>query len=553
LAQIVNKLLFLIKNFHSIDFTKQTFILVGLFLCLSTIGFAQKQRIKLLNADELKFDDSQSNARKLIGNVRFKHNDMIMDCDSAYLYAETNTLYAYSNVKMVRGDSITIIGDSLKYFGDSRTGKLRGNAMIDAPNQLLRTNFLDFDAVANTVSYYGGGNIINKANAQTLYSRHGFYNGNTKVYNFKDSVRIVDSNYTISADTLQYNLVTEYTRFLGPTNITSDSSFIYCESGFYNQETGESEFNCNAYLQNKDQIIEADSIFYQRSLGYAHCYNDVVITDTTNNIKVFGDYGYYNEVDSTSLVTGNAEMLQAFKTDSLFLHADTLRATKDSVGNNIIQCFWQVQFYKPDLKGKCDSLTIGESDSLLKMFGDPVIWNKENQITGERIDIKTYDGIIDFMEITQDAFIISQQDTSVAPSQTDRYNQIKGRHLMAYFRDNNIYKIDIEGNGQTIYYATEEDGSVFGLNKLDCSNMTMYMESNQIKDIRFYIKPDATLYPTHQLTPDLKFFRYFKWRYSEQPQNRYDIFDWKPLTEGNGLTPTTTVSKEGSEEKATLK
>ena len=42
--------------------------------------------IELLNADLTAYDVRIGNdARKLIGNVRLKHEDVIMTCDSAYL------------------------------------------------------------------------------------------------------------------------------------------------------------------------------------------------------------------------------------------------------------------------------------------------------------------------------------------------------------------------------------------------------------------------------------------------------------------------------------
>jgi lipopolysaccharide export system protein LptA len=538
-----------VANSNRHNFIKQTILLSGLFL-LSMLSFAQEkeQRIKLLNADQLLFDDNVSNARKLLGNVRFKQGDMLMYCDSAYLFAEKNTLFAYSNVKLVRGDTVTITGDSLKYYGDSGKGELRGFIEANTPSQQLNTNYLDFNTKSNTIYYLGGGKILQKKKNQTLRSKVGYYYGETGTYFFKDSVDIIDSSYRIQADTLQYNIRTEFTKFLGPTYIFNDSNLIYCESGFVDRATGESEFTCNAFIQSKEQIIEADSIRYNQETGLARCYRDVVLTDTANSIQVRGDYGYYSKADSTSLVTGRAEMIQAFTKDSLFMHADTLFATTDSAGKRLIHCYNHVRFFKPDMRGKCDSLTLSESDSLLEMYTDPVIWNNANQITGEHIQIKTYDGVIEHMEITENAFIISQQDTTLAPDSAFDFNQIKGRNLLAFFRDNDIYKINITGNGQTIYYAEEEDGSKFGLNRLDCSNMTLYLDSNQIKDIRFYVEPKATLHPIESLTPDLMYFRYFSWRYLEKPASREDIFLWRPKTAGNGLLkpkePETDTKKE---------
>lgn len=494
------------------------------------------KKIKLLNAEELIYDEeSNKDIRKLLGNVRFKHEDVLMYCDSAYLFTLENKLYAYSNVRIIRGDSLELTGDSLKYYGDTKFAELRGDITATTPTQQLITSYLDYDIGNNIVYYAGGGVITDTENNQTLRSERGTYVVNESTYYFKTNVDIQDSNFRIVSDTLQYNTSTELATFFGPTHIYDDSTDIYCESGFYDRLNKKSVFTKNAYIQDKEQILRGDSILYDQNVGFGEFFNNVSIEDTINKVTVAGDYGYYNEVDSSSMVTGHTLMTQIFTDDTLYLHADTLLAFNDSLSKKAIAAYHHVQFYKPDLQGKCDSLTMYQGDSLLKMFHDPVLWNGASQITGEHIFIKTYDGIIEKMYIDEDALIISKNDTAPEADTVYDFNQIQGRELTAFFRDNEIFKINVEGNGQTIYYAEEEDGSVFGLNRLDCSNMTLYLVESKIKDIRFYVKPSGVLHPLKELTNDIRYFRYFKWREGEQPKAMEDIFNWKPTTEGMGI------------------
>ena len=58
--------------------------------------------IYLENADMVRLDQiSMPDVQILNGHVRFRHEDAILTCDSAYMYRNTNSLDAFSNVKIV--------------------------------------------------------------------------------------------------------------------------------------------------------------------------------------------------------------------------------------------------------------------------------------------------------------------------------------------------------------------------------------------------------------------------------------------------------------------
>jgi hypothetical protein len=173
------------------------------------------------------------------------------------------------------------------------------------------------------------------------------------------------------------------------------------------------------------------------------------------------------------------------------------------------------------MQGKCDSLVYSESDSTIHMFSDPVLWSEQNQILGEFIDLRISNGTINRLYIQNSAFIISEADTI-------RFNQIKGRNMTGYFKDNNMYKVFVEGNGQTLYYAAEEkDGktNLLGVNWAECSNILIFMEESQINRISFITKPNMTLYPLDKLPTDRKELKDFRWEADIRPMEKEDIFN----------------------------
>jgi len=500
-------------------------VLLSLFALLSVSDsiFAQKMTIKLLGANTLESDKNLGGgAERLIGDASFKDGNTYMYCDSAYIYGN-NSADAFGHVHIVQNDTLNIYGDALHYDGNEKKGELTKNVRMIDKEMTLTSNILFFNTQTHVTSYIGGGTIIDKEN--TLTSDKGYYLTQTKEVAFKTNVILVNPRYTMKSDTLNYNTFTKVTHFLGPTTIVSKQDFIYCENGFYNTSTDIAQFNKNAYIISKNQKLKGDSLYYNKKQGIGKGFKNISVTDTSQNITITGDYGYSNEFSNTALVTGNALMTQLFTKDTLFMHADTLRAENDSI-YRVLKAFHKVKFFKTDMQGKCDSLIYTYRDSAMHLFQDPILWAAQKkqftQLTGERIVLKTSKGILKSMVLTNSSFMISQEDSL-------RFNQIKGKVMHGYFFNNELYKIRVDGNAQSVYYGTEmkkEKKKYVGVNKVDCSEMLIFLKNNQVNKITFYTKPDATMYPINELSPKELQLKDFTWRIEQRPKSKSDIFVW---------------------------
>jgi hypothetical protein len=219
-------------------------------------------------------------------------------------------------------------------------------------------------------------------------------------------------------------------------------------------------------------------------------------------------------------MTDSAVSVLVDKKDSLFMHADTVRATFDT-GQNIknVFCFYKVKFFRDDLQGMCDSLTYFSRDSSLTMYRQPVIWSDSNQLSADSIKLTMLNGQADSLKMYSAAFIISKDDTG-------SYNQIKGRTVLAKFRDNDLYKINVIGNAQTIYWAREEDKTLIGINMAVSSEMLIFLEKNQLKSITYINNPDAHIYPEKSVPLNERKLKNFKWEEKRRPMKKEDIFVW---------------------------
>jgi len=183
-----------------------------------------------------------------------------------------------------------------------------------------------------------------------------------------------------------------------------------------------------------------------------------------------------------------------------------------------ILAYNKVKFFKTDLQGKCDSLSYTFNNSMIEMFNHPILWSNEYQITADSLKLLLIKGKIDRMFLNPNPMIIAQKDTL-------DYNQIKGKNITSYFSDNKIRKMDIEGNGQSIFIVTDEaTNDKIGLNYTICTNMTLYFQKNKLDIVNYEIKPNSTTIPYSDIQEKDRYLKGFNWRGSEQPRNKKDIF-----------------------------
>lgn len=501
-----------------------------LILVCAVLPFSRAQngkvsgKIKILNADSLNFDKKNygDGVQVLLGHVKFSHENIIMFCDEAYLYRDSNVVVAKRNIHIIQNDTLHLYGDNLVYDGNIGMAKVRDNVRMVNKDVVLTTQFLDYDRIKGVGYYYNHGTIVNKLD--TLNSVWGYYYTQNNEVQFKDSVTVIDPKYKMVSDTLKYNTLSEVISIVGPTNIYSDENRIYSEFGFYDTKKDYSKLLKNSKIYGKEQTLSGDTIYYNRTSGFGEVFSKMAITDTTNSMIICGDYGYYNEVTKCGLATKNAELLQIQKGDTLFLHADTLRLTSDTaLKSNAIHAFHNVKFFRKDIQGRCDSMVYMSIDSTNTLYHDPVIWTMQNQLTAEKITLFTKNQVLDRFQMDNLAFAISQEDST-------KFNQIVGQKMVGFIKNNALYKIDVEGNGQTVYYPKDKE-TLIGVNKAECSSMTIYLDKQAIDRIIMRTNPSGKLNPPIVVTPADFRLTGFYWLDAFRPKSKKDIYIKNKLPE----------------------
>jgi len=498
-------------------------------------GEAQGHKIEIVNSNILEVDEYHgANVKVLRGDVEFYHDSASMFCDSALYNSKENTFRAFGRVHMYRlmpeEDTVHLWGDSLDYDGNNRLARVRENVVMVKDSMRMLTNNIDYDLDKNVANYFDGGTTY--SGEDTLISELGFFYPKTNELVYNQDVVIRNPNYKMYSDTLTHNIKSKISTFKGPTEIVGDDNYLYSERGWYNHQADEGTLTKNSYLVSKQHKLLGDTIMYFRKDKYGIGKSRVEILDTVENVRLYANEARYYEVPEHSLLTDSALMRYIDKNDTLYLHADTIASVADTMFTDIdttvyriIKAFPHAKIYRADLQTMCDSLVYNTYDSLIEMYKNPVIWHNDDQITANEIKLYVIDDGIDMVEMIKDAFVAEIVDN------VPRYNQITGTNMVAYLDSNKISEVEVMGSSKTIYYTTEHDTLVTGMNTIDSQDMKIYFTNGKMKTLWFYKSPKGCIYPLEGLTRRQSFLNGFVWYEKHRPRKMEDIFIWGEIEE----------------------
>ena len=473
--------------------------------------------IYLEQSNIVQFDnDNLPNIQVLTGNVILRHDDIYLYCDSAHLNQNTNSFQAFKNVKLQQGDSLTIHSNLLNYNGNTRIAHLYHNVKLIHHEVTLYTDTLTYNRNKDLGYYTCGGKLIDSQN--TLTSQHGYYHSNTKTAEFNHNVIGKNTNSTLTSDTLTYNTQTKIATILGPTTIQhTDSTTIYAKQGWYNTTTDQSQLLKNPIINHQNgKTLQGDTIYYNKQTGIGQAYHNITLKDTINKISLHGHYAYHKEQGEISIITDSALMIQYTQNDTTYIHSDTIYTYTQNPNNKTTIAYHNVRLYNKQYQSVCDSLTYSTTDSIIHLMQIPIIWNQDQQITGDTIHIHTHNQDIDKMHIIGNAIMIQQHDTT-------HYNQVSGKEIIAHIQNQQLNHVNISGNVESIFYPTDQD-QIIGLNSIKSTYMTIHFNQGKLDRFIVYPSPTATMHPISQITPNMLYLPNYTWQNNIRPTSKNDIF-----------------------------
>lgn len=522
------------------------FVLLLSFVSIGKIYTQEKKQIDIkysgfLTTNQEKYPGARILTRDDSQQVHILHESIDMWCDQAIFYSSENFIEAYGHVKMIQGDTINMSSKYVEYSGKTQLAFASGDVILTDPSSTISTDTLYFNRLKQQAYYKDGGTVV-KDTSGTITSKIGRYYMNTKKYQFVNDVVMVNDDATINSNFFDFYSESGHAYLFGPSTITTEESVTYCEKGFYDTENKVGFVLKNAEIRYDNRIIEGDSLYFDNTKSFASATNNIKVTDTINNSIIKGHYAeMFKEKDSV-FITKRALAITLQENDSIYLHADKIMVTGKE-DHRITKAYYNAKLFKSDISAKADSIHADEQTGITQFINidrfaesdafstkrKPIMWNIENQMTGDTIHLisnpKTEK--LDSLIVYNNAFVISKDTIS-----TKGFNQINGMRLVGLFNDKNeLNKVDITKNAQSIFYTRNENQELVGIDKAKSGSISIIFSAGDIEEYTRLNQIDGKLSPESQYPENDKILKGFDWREKERPLSVDDLFKDDPPLE----------------------
>ena len=498
-------------------------------------------------SDSLFYNGNQRTAR-LQGEVVLKNDEASLFTDK--LNYDLNTkVGAYTTGGILKNKETRLFSQRGYYYVDKSEAFFKDNVTVEDPEFGLKADTLKINTETNTVFFIGPTNVLSDENQ--IYTEAGFYDASNdyaefdknakfrsvdgKRYARGDKIRydgkeqtsylegnayFQDSTRTIVADVIKYNQQTDVYETTGSTQVQDGDQIIMADgASAYDAVREEIIFTDNVRIINPPQFMTGDSIRYNQQTHEGRAFGNIYWEDTTENVTILCSEAVFNDSTEYFLAIGRPLMTSVIDGDTLYVSADTLKSfleiPNDTTSRMIIGNK-DVRIYKSDLQALCDSMIYTQRDSIFSLHKSPIVWSDTSQFTADTVRIQLANNSIDKIYLLKTAFIINSPDEVF-------FNQVKGRDVIAYFRDDELQEMEVLGNGESVYYILDEAKAYIGVNKTICSEMRLNFGNNEITDIRFFTKPSGQFTPMKQANHDEMRLPGFSWDIKQRPESVEDL------------------------------
>src|SRR6266404_3807047 len=370
------------------------------------------KKVEILDARKLELlniNDS-TQLQILVGNVRLRQERTLFYCDSCVINNNSHVFEAFGHVHINDADTANAYSDYLRYLTDKRVAYLQKKVRLTEGKATLTTDNLEYDVETKLDIYTNGGKVVNKKSVLT--SLEGYYYADLKDIYFKKNVELKDPAYFLKSDSLLYNTESEVARFIAETFIRDSSSrTIITKDGYYDTKNRKAEFGLRPIIQDGKTKIIADRVAFNDSTGISQAEGNAIVIDSTQQTTIIAGKIFRNNNTESVLAFNKPLMIVKQENDSIYITADTLfsaRLTdlygiKDSIKkenvkgvkvvdtkktdstNRYFEAFYHVRIFSDSVQSVCDSVFYSFKDSVFRLYKEPVVWSKENQVTGDTI------------------------------------------------------------------------------------------------------------------------------------------------------------------------
>lgn len=496
----------------------------------------QGQKVRLIHSDFFQKTPEKYNGNPYFsGNVQFEHQGSLLSADEVIFYEEQNFVKAIGNVKLQNADGSVITAGEMEYDGNSQKGIAKKNVVLTDPKQTIKTETLYYDRVSNKAYFNTGGTISDASNV--MYTKSATYDLSSKMIDFTGNVKINNPEYTVEGTNIKQNQNTNTADFFGPTTITNKqnpANQVYTERGSYNMNSKEVYLKKNSRINYNDKILTGDDMYFNQITGFGRAKGNVTLRDPKERRFMKGGYGEIFEKKDSAMMTDRPYAVKILEKDSMYFSAQKILAyqkvdaTDPLKKKSFLRAYRKSRMFKSNIQVRADSLSFNETDGIMHLFGKPIAWSGEKQITGDKIEayFDTQNEYIDSLKVVGNAFAISKADSL---NLKDEFNQVKGKLMTVYYKENKVNLAKVIGNAQAITYADDQNEKTketerIGVSLSTCGTIEAEFEENKVQIITCNVGANVDTFPMSQISREKRFFPDFNWNTKDRLRKWQDIF-----------------------------
>ncbi|MBL1219713.1 organic solvent tolerance protein OstA [Chryseobacterium sp. L7] len=507
-----------------------------------TAAVRPEDKVKIIHTDEFKKDTKYEGNQYLVGHVQIEHQGSILYADEVIIYNDQSLVKAIGNAKLQNADGSVITAHEMEYSGVTQKGVARKDVVLTDPKQTIKTDILYYDRLANQAYFNTGGTISDAQNV--MYTKSATYFLNTKMIDFVGNVKIDSPDYIIEGPNIKQNQNTKVAEFFGPTTITNRANpknRIYTERGTYKMETKEAFLNKNSKIFYNDKILTGDDLYFNNITGFGKGTGNVTLDDPIERRYIKGGYGEVYQKKDSAMMTQSPYAVKIMEKDSIYFAAERILSYQrpDSaditVKKSFLRAYKKARIFKSNAQGRADSIAFNETDGIMHMYTNPILWSGEKQVTGDKVEayFNTKTENIDSLKVIGNAFAISKVDSL---NLKDEFNQVKGKFMTVYYENNDIKEARVVGNAQSIVYVDDVDQETkkperIGITLSTCGIIGALFEQRGLQIISCSIGANSDTYPMSKIEPDKRKFPDFNWNTRDRIRKWQDILVDSPNNE----------------------
>ncbi|MCQ4035246.1 OstA-like protein [Kaistella montana] len=496
----------------------------------------QGEKVRLIHSDFFqKTPEKYSGNPYFSGNVQFEHQGSLLSANEVIFYEEQNFVKAIGNVKLQNADGSVITAGEMEYDGNSQKGIAKKNVVLTDPKQTIKTETLYYDRLSNKAYFNTGGTISDATNV--MYTKSATYDLNSKMIDFTGNVKIKNPEYTVEGTNIKQNQNTNTADFFGPTTITNKqnpANMVYTERGSYNMNSKEVYLKKNSRIHYNGKILTGEDMYFNQITGFGTAKVNVTLRDPKERRYMKGGYGEIFEKKDSAMMTDRPYAVKILEKDSMYFSAEKILAYQKTDAadplkkKSFLRAYRKSRMFKSNIQVRADSLSFNETDGIMHLFGKPIAWSGEKQITGDKIEayFDTQNEYIDSLKVVGNAFAISKADSL---NLKDEFNQVKGKLMTVYYKENKVQLAKVIGNAQAITYADDQNEKTketerIGVALSTCGTIEAEFDENKVQIISCNVGANTNIYPMSQISREKRFFPDFNWNTKDRLRKWEDIF-----------------------------